>query len=106
MRVLFDQGTPVPLRKLLTGHYISTAYELGWGTLQNGELLSQAQASGFAVLVTTDQNLAYQQNLNSRTIAVIVIKSTRWLRIARVVADIQTALDLIHSNEYIEINVP
>jgi hypothetical protein len=106
VRVLFDQGTPVPLRKLLTGHYISTAYELGWGTLQNGELLSQAQAANFAVLVTTDQNLAYQQNLNLRTIAVVVIKSTRWLRIAQVVTDIQAALDSITSNEYIEINVP
>jgi hypothetical protein len=106
MRVLFDQGTPVPLRKQLIGHYISTAYELGWGTLQNGELLNQAQTAGFAVLVTTDQNLAYQQNLNARTIAVIVIKSTRWLRIAKVVTVIQSALDSIRSNEYIEINVP
>ena len=106
MRVLFDQGTPVPLRKQITGHYISTAYELGWGTLQNGELLSQAQANGFAVLVTTDQNLAYQQNLNARTIAVIAIKSTRWLRINQVVNQIQAALDSITNNEYIEIDTP
>lgn len=106
MRVLFDQGTPLPLRKLLTGHYISTAYELGWGTLQNGELLNQAQTAGFAALVTTDQNLAYQQNLTTRTIAIVVIKSTRWLRIATQVARIQTALDRIRSNEYIEITIP
>ena len=47
MKVLFDQGTPVPLREFLSGHEVSTAYELGWSTLRNGELLTMAEASGF-----------------------------------------------------------
>jgi len=29
MRILFDQGTPAPLRKVLTGHDVATAYEMG-----------------------------------------------------------------------------
>ncbi|NQV09591.1 MAG: hypothetical protein HQ527_00215 [Cyanobacteria bacterium] len=41
MRILFDQGTPVPLRRSLTGHVIATAYELGWSTVTNGELIRQ-----------------------------------------------------------------
>ena len=39
MRILFDQGTPVPLRNSLNSYEVSTVYELGWSTLKNGELL-------------------------------------------------------------------
>ena len=65
MRVLFDQGTPVPLRRYLALHAVVTVFEKGWSTLQNGELLSTAEDEGFEVLVTTDQNLKYQQNLKN-----------------------------------------
>ena len=42
MRILFDQGTPSPLRDTLGSHTISTAYEMGWDKLENGDLLQQA----------------------------------------------------------------
>ena len=67
MRVLFDQGTPVPLRQALAGHSVFTTYELGWATLKNGELLRSAEEQGFEVLVTTDTNLRYQQNLAAQS---------------------------------------
>ena len=57
MRVLFDQGTPAPLRAHLAPHDVVTAFELGWAALENGALLAQAESAGFDVLVTTDQNL-------------------------------------------------
>ena len=57
MRVLFDQGTPVPLREALDGHDVSTAYECGWSTLKNGDLLTVAEREGFEALVITDKNL-------------------------------------------------
>lgn len=50
MRVLFDQGAPAPLRLLLSGHEIVTAYEQGWSKLKNGELLAAAEAEKFEVL--------------------------------------------------------
>lgn len=59
MKALFDQGTPAPLRRFLYGHEINTAYEMGWQSLQNGELVERAQAAGFAAIITTDQNLRY-----------------------------------------------
>ena len=62
MRVLFDQGTPVPLRGSLARHEVSTAYERGWSNLANGELLNTAEQEG-TVFVTTDLNLKYQQDL-------------------------------------------
>jgi hypothetical protein len=73
MRVLFDQSTPVPIRPLLAGHSVRTAAQERWDTLKNGDLLSAAQAAGFDVLLTTDKNIRYQQNLTGRTIAIVVI---------------------------------
>ena len=69
MRVLFDQGTPAPLRGHLK-HDVATVLDLGWSTLSNGEVLGRAEAAGFDVLVTTDQNLKYQQNLPRRRVAI------------------------------------
>ena len=52
MRVLFDQGTPAPLRHALALHEVSTAFELGWSNLENGDLLREAEGR-FEVFVTT-----------------------------------------------------
>jgi hypothetical protein len=57
--VLFDQGTPAPLRHALAGHVVETAYERGWSSLKNGELIAAAESAGFEVFVTTDKNLKY-----------------------------------------------
>jgi len=76
MRILFDQGTPVPLRQYLTEHVVATAYEEGWSNLSNGDLLKSAEDKGYQILVTTDRNLRYQQNLSDRQIAIVVLLST------------------------------
>jgi len=73
MLVLFDQGTPVGIRDALLGHVVKTARQQGWDTLLNGELLRVAEAGGFDVLLTTDKNLVYQQNLSNLKIAVEVL---------------------------------
>jgi hypothetical protein len=76
MRVLFDQAAPVPIRPYLEGHEVRTAAQQGWDTLKNGELL--AAAGGFDVLLTTDKNMPYQQNLAGRRIAVVVLGLQQW----------------------------
>ena len=95
MRIVFDQGTPVPLGRQLVGHTISTAYEQGWATLSNGALLDAAEQAGYDVLIMTDQNLRYQQNLAGRQLALVVLLSTSWPRIRSHVAAIQAVLDTI-----------
>ncbi|MDN5862533.1 MAG: hypothetical protein L0H19_03705 [Salinisphaera sp.] len=105
MRVLFDQGTPVPLRKHLPGHHVVTAFELGWAAVTNGELLQQAETEGFDVLVTTDQNLRYQQNLSTRGIAIVVLGSTSWPRIQRAAARVCEAIEAVRPNGYIEVPI-
>ena len=106
MRVLFDQGTPEPLRHALTRHEVATAYERGWSELKNGELLDAAEKENFAVLVTTDSNLKYQQDLGSRRIAVVVLSSPSWPRVQRAIASITRAVDQASVGSYIEIGIP
>jgi len=95
MRIVFDQGTPAPLRQQLVGHTITTAYEQGWATLKNGALLDAAEYAQYDVLITTDQNLRYQQNLTGRQLALVVLQFTSWPRIRTQVAAIQAVLDTI-----------
>jgi hypothetical protein len=73
MRILFDQGTPVPIRRFLQSHQIRTSREQAWSRLANGDLLNAAEDAGFDVLLTTDQNIRYQQNLVGRKIAIVVL---------------------------------
>jgi predicted nuclease of predicted toxin-antitoxin system len=80
VRILLDQGTPAPLRTALVGHQVSTAYELGWAALSNGELLAAAE-DDFDVLVTTDRNLRHQQNLTGRRLSILVLPTTSWPRL-------------------------
>ena len=96
MRILFDQGTPVPLRRVLTAHQVATAFEMGWSKLENGELLAKAE-SQFDLLITTDQNLRYQQNLAGRRLAILVLPTTNWLEIHKHTADVAAAVEAMNS---------
>ena len=79
MRVLFDKNVPVGVRRFLAQYTVSTIVEMGWPErLENGELLRAAEASGFDVMVTSDQNIPYQQNLKGRKLSMIVLGSNTW----------------------------
>lgn len=105
MKVLFDQGTPVPQRAALTGHEVTTATEAGWSTVTNGELLSQAEAGGFEALITTDQNLRYQQNLAGRRIRIVVLMSASWPSIQHKAAEVLAPLEALAEGGVAEVAV-
>lgn len=105
MKILFDQGTPVPLRRYLPGHSIDTAYEKGWSALTNGDLLKIAEQEGYELLITTDRNLRYQQNLTTRQIAIVVLLSTSWPRIQIHTDRIQALVEAVGSGEYHEVSI-
>jgi predicted nuclease of predicted toxin-antitoxin system len=105
MKILFDQGTPVPLRRPLPEHTVATAYEQDWSNLANGELLSAAERDGYELLITTDQNLRYQQNLDGRRIAILVLTSTSWPRIQQHIPRIQAAVGQMAAGAYAEITI-
>lgn len=91
MKILFDQGTPAPLRRELGGHEIMTAHEMGWSDLSNGDLLNIAEAT-FDLLITTDQSLRYQQNLSGRRIAILVLPTTSWPKIQQHISQVTAAV--------------
>jgi uncharacterized protein DUF5615 len=72
MRVLLDESLPRPLGSLLVGHAVRTVGQAGWASLKNGILLRLA-AADFDGLITADQNLQFQQNLNTLPLAVVVL---------------------------------
>jgi hypothetical protein len=76
--VLLDQNVPRGLREVLTGHEIRTAYQMGWDTLKNGDLIAAAEGARFDVLVTADQNIQHQQNLVDRRVALVVLETNHW----------------------------
>ena len=79
MRILFDKNVPVGVRHFLAAHQVRTLVEMNWDPqLENGELLKAAEAAGFDVLVTSDQNIQYQQNLAARRLALAVLGSNIW----------------------------
>jgi hypothetical protein len=106
MKLLFDQGTPVPLRKYLLSHTVVTAYEQGWNDIRNGDLLKQAEAEGFDALITTDQNIRYQQNLTARKISIVVLMTTSWPRIKKQVAMVVDSIDALQPGSYVELSIP
>jgi predicted nuclease of predicted toxin-antitoxin system len=106
MKILFDQGTPAPLRRALPDDQVMTVYEQGWSTLKNGHLLAVAEQAGFDVFVTTDQNLKYQQTLTGRRLAIVVLSSTSWPRIRAQSEVIRQAIARLAPGDYHEFFVP
>lgn len=106
MRIVFDQGTPVPLRHCLADHLVVTAFEQGWSTLGNGELLAAVEREGFDLLITTDRRLKHQQNLGARAIGIIVPSTTSWPRIRAVEHMVVAAVQNVAPAGLIEIEIP
>lgn len=106
MRILFDQGTPVPLRSFLSSHQVETAFERGWSTLSNGDLLAAAEQEGFEVFVTTDKNLRNQQTLGGLRIAIVVLSSTSWPRIQKAATAVKQAIDAASPGSFKEVGIP
>jgi hypothetical protein len=104
MRILFDQGTPLPLKEHLPIHSVSTTFELGWSNLKNGELLLVAESS-FDLFITTDQQIRYQQNLAGRQLAILVLLSTSWPKIRMHISQVTAAIEKIRPGEYVELSV-
>ena len=105
MRILFDHGTPVPLRRHLHPHSVDTAFERGWSTLANGDLLTATVDNGYDVLITTDQNLKHQQNLEELGLGVVVLLSTSWPRICARIPEVRAAVESVAEGGLAEVTV-
>lgn len=106
MLVLFDHGTPRGIARSLHPHTIKEARAQGWDTLTNGELLRVAEKAGFDLLLTTDKNLRFQQNLRGRKIAIVVLSNSRWRLVRRALDSIATAVNAAKPGSFTVVDIP
>ena len=102
-RLLLDANMPIGLRSVLDQHEVVMAFEMGWGRLINGELLSAAEAAGFDGMITGDQNLTYQQNQIGRRLALIVLDTNHWPTIGANTTAIVRAATAMRSGSYVKL---
>jgi len=108
LRVLFDKSVPYGAQQFLSHHQVETVDEHGWERVSNGELLNTAEGAGFQVVVTADQNIIYQQNLEGRKIALVVLGSNIWPIVRSHEAAIREGVNAAMPGSYtfIEMSVP
>jgi hypothetical protein len=107
MVILFDQGTPQGLARVLPEHTIITAKAKSWDRLNNGDLLNAAEAAAVDLLLTTDQRIRYQQNLTGRKIAIVVLAgTTKWSRVRLHHERIAAVVNAATPGSYTEVVIP
>ena len=106
MLILFDHGTPRSIARWLKEHTVVEAFVRGWDRLSNGELLSAAEEAGFNVLLTTDKNIRYQQNLKDRRLAIVVLGNPQRPAVERHIERIVAAVNTATPGSYIEVEIP
>jgi PIN like domain len=106
VKILFDHGTPRSVAQSLTGHEVTRAAQMGWHELANGELIEKAEAAGFELLLSTDKNIRYQQNLKDRQIAIVVLTDQQWPNVRLHLEKIAVAVDAATAGSYAEVEIP
>lgn len=104
MKILFDECMPQPLRRRLAEFEISTAQEMGWGRVKNGDLLKLAEDK-FDAFLTSDQQLKYQQNLKGRKLAILVLSTNRWPQVKAKTPEIIAAVLALKPGDYVELSL-
>lgn len=106
MRILFDHGTPRSVARWLEGHSVVQAVDKGWDRLSNGALLKAAEDDGFDLLLTTDKNIRYQQNLKDRRIAIVVLGNSQRPMVLRHIDRVLAAVTAATPGSYAEVEIP
>ncbi len=104
MKILFDECMPQPLRRRLAEFEISTAQEMGWGRVKNGDLLKLAEDK-FDAFLTSDQQLKYQQNFKGRKLAILVLSTNRWPQVKARTQEIIAAVLALKPGDYVELTL-
>ena len=105
MKILFDHGTPAPLRLHLPEHSVDRSAERGWELLENWELIRKAEEDGYEVIVTTDQNIRYQQNLTDTRLAIVVLMASAWPRVQHRTNEIRAAIQEVGPGQVREVSI-
>ena len=106
MRILFDQGVSRGLVAELYGHEVTEARALKWERISNGELLKLAENAGFELMMTTDKNMRYQQNLRSRSISIVVLGNSPWRLVRQHLDEVVAAVNAALPGSFAEVTIP
>jgi hypothetical protein len=106
MLILFDHGTPRSIARWLQGHIVVEAIARGWDRFTNGELLTAAEEAGFDLLLSTDKNIQYQQNLTGRKIAVVILGNPQRPAVYRYIDRVVAAVNAATPGSYTEVDIP
>jgi hypothetical protein len=106
MKILFDNGAPKPIARCLTGHEVTYARRIGWHEMENGELIRRAEDAGYDVLLSTDKNIRYQQNLTGRKIALVILGNQQWPLVQLHLDKIAAAVNAATPGSFAEVDIP
>jgi hypothetical protein len=106
MLILFDHGTPRSIARWFEGHIVVEAMERGWDTLTNGALLLAAEEAGFDLLLSTDKNIQYQQNLRGRRLAIVILGNSRRPAVHRYIDRVVAAVNAAVPGSFAEVDIP
>ncbi|MBS4027230.1 MAG: DUF5615 family PIN-like protein [Ignavibacteriales bacterium] len=104
MRILIDECVPRQIKNILPGHDCVTVQEMEWGGFENGDLLERAEEQ-FDIFITADKNLAYQQNLDARKIAIVELSTNDLRRILNSARGILERIAHCNQGEYMRIEI-
>ena len=105
MRILFDENVPSLLRRFFPDDQVATVQQLGWSGIENGELISRAEAD-FDVLILADKNLRYQQNLAGRRLALVELPTNRWPILEPLGIQVAAAVRSAPAGSYVIVEAP
>jgi|SRR5215469_16516603 len=95
---------PLAMHKPIVGHVCTTVQKRGWAGIKNGQLLRRAE-SEFDLFVTSDQNIACQQNLSGLRIAIIQLSTNKLRRILAADILIKSTIVRIQPGEFISLAI-
>lgn len=106
MRILLDNCVDHRAGGLFVGHEVTHARDLGWENFGNGELLAAASKARFAVMVTVDKNIRYQQNLDRLPITVLEINASdvRLQALRKMAAQMHAALGYVERFRFLSVD--
>jgi hypothetical protein len=105
VKILLDECVPWPLAKRLVGHECLSVQRCGWDGIKNGELLRLAEPL-FDLSITSDQSLAYQQNLTGHRIAILLLSTNKLRRIIASADLILSVVSSIRADVYRRLEIP
>ena len=102
MKIIIDECVPHIVKRRLPQREIKTVQEMGWAGVKNGKLLKLVEAE-FDVFITSDKNLRYQQNLQNRKMAILLLPTNQIPIIINLLPQIDEELEKMKSGDFVEL---